>query len=169
MGRFEEWRTKGVDLRHLLVVLVGVAVLTTVGLPAWFGRPGPTLDSAARLLARDLRAAQNLAVVENRTLHVVFAPDGYRVEDPAGPAVIDPRTGGAFRRRWARDAVFRGVEYRGDELGPEPLGFDPIGYALRGAAIRLGFDEKERLVEVSPRQGLVTVRGGKRVIEDDGR
>ena len=56
----------GVSLLVMLIVLAVMAIVAGVAIPAYFGRHGITLDNAARLLARDLRVAQNMAGFEGQ-------------------------------------------------------------------------------------------------------
>ncbi len=50
----------------MLIVLAAMAVVAGLAIPAYFGKHGITLDNGARLLARDLRVAQNMASFEGQ-------------------------------------------------------------------------------------------------------
>src|SRR5215204_5902831 len=54
-------RVRGIGLLGVVLTLGCVALLAGLIIPAFFGRHTVTLDNAALLLARDLRAVQNRA------------------------------------------------------------------------------------------------------------
>ncbi len=160
---------RGLDLRHILGLLLGLATLAAIALPLWFSQASVTLDGAARLLVQDLRSAQNLAVVTARDTMVSFDRSGYRVTDGAGEGVINPRTGQPFTRHWPRDAVFRGVELVAIELegGAHSVTFDRTGYVRPGGRVHLGFRGAERTVAIESPRGLLSIPGLDE--HDDGR
>jgi Tfp pilus assembly protein FimT len=166
----EIWK-RGVDLRHFLVVLAGIGAIAAVAVPIWFGRAPVTLDNAAMLLARDLRGAQNLAVVSAAPLTIRFDADGYRVETVDGTPAVNARTGDEFTRRWSRDAVFRGVRLVEVALdgGSQAIEFDRYGYAHPGGRLVLEFRGARRSVVVEAPRGLVAIEGLRSLEDDDGR
>jgi hypothetical protein len=157
----EIWK-RGVDLRHFLVVLAGIGAIAAVAVPIWFGRAPVTLDNAAMLLARDLRGAQNLAVVSAAPLTIRFDADGYRVETVDGTPAVNARTGDEFTRRWSRDAVFRGVRL-------VEVALDGGSQAHPGGRLVLEFRGARRSVVVEAPRGLVAIEGLRSLEDDDGR
>lgn len=153
------WFRRDFDLRHLLGLLLGLALLAVAALPAWFNRPDVTLASAADLLVIDLRCAQNLAVVRSSPTFVVLDPGGYEVRDAGGAVLENPRTGQPFVRRWNRDAVFRGVELSRLALadGGNQLSFDRNGYVQPGGDVWLSFRGERRRIWIEAPRGLLSV------------
>ena len=96
---------------ELLVLLAAVSVVASVGIPAYFSRPAVTLDSAAKLLAKDLREVQNRAALYEEALMIRFDEDGqgYAATDRRGQPLLSPYGRGPFVRDYDIDAVFRGV------------------------------------------------------------
>ena len=71
------------------------------------------MEQAAILLARDLRAVQNQAVIVGRNIELEFLPDGdgYKAIDELGDEVILYYDGIPLARRYNADGVFQGVRY----------------------------------------------------------
>ncbi|MBI1382619.1 MAG: hypothetical protein GC161_16200 [Planctomycetaceae bacterium] len=153
------WFRRDFDLRHLIGLLLGLALLAAAGLPAWFNRPDVTLANAADLLVIDLRCAQNLAVVRSSPTFVVLDPGGYEVVDADGAVLDNPRTEQPFVRRWDRDAVFRGVELSKLALadGGNRISFDRNGYVQPGGDVWLSFRGERRRVWIEAPRGLLSV------------
>ena len=62
---------------ELLVLLAVLSAVASLGIPAYFSRPAVTLDSAAKLLAKDLREVQNRAALYEEALMIRFDEDGH--------------------------------------------------------------------------------------------
>jgi len=149
-------------LLELLIVLVVLALVSSLAVPAWFERSEVTLDNACRLLARDLREAQNRAAWRGQPLQVVFDGDGdgYEVLDRDGRPVPAPVGGDDFTRRYSRDAIFRGVAIARLELeSGSALEFDAHGFAAQGAEIVVTFQGEARVVRVERGSGQVRIQG----------
>lgn len=151
----------GLSLLHVLLLLVGLGVLASVAIPAWFHRPAVTLDSAARLLASDLRWAQDRAAFLGSRVEVRLDEegDGYRVVDGQGrllPAPLGPRP---FVRQYSIDAVFRGVTIAGEDRF---VGYDGNGRAELPASFVLHFRGARREVLVEAPSGRIHVDGLER-------
>jgi len=162
-------RRGGVGLLPILVTLALVALIAGLAIPLWFGRHEVTLDNAALLLARDLRAIQNRAAFLGRGARVVFDAHGWQGTDSAGAPLA--RFGGteSFRRRLDADGVFEGVTLQAIRFGEDrALEFGPRGEALEGGSIELHFRGEVRRVVLSAPQGSVRVEGLARPWSDDG-
>jgi len=145
-------------------------VVAGLAIPAWYARHDVTLDSAALLLARDLRATQNRAAYLGISAKVVVDSDGWRAFDGQGRPLS--RTGGSERieRRFSIDGVFEGVRIERIDLGPDDaLAFGPMGQALEAGAVVLSFRGEQRILHVFEKSGLVSIEGLQRDWVDDGR
>lgn len=162
----------GFTIVELSIALLAIAVMASLAIPAWFDRGEVTLDNASRLLAQDLREAQNRAAFHRQPYAVEFFEDGggYRVVDAEGRPVPAPIGDGPFERRYSRDATFRGVVLPRVEFGDDrTLRFDHRGFAEEGGAALLRFQDDARVVRVSPYSGLIEIQGLADPWLDDGR
>lgn len=165
-------RRAGFSILELAVVLTLLTVAAAIAIPLFFGRPSVTLDSAAILLARDLRAAQNEAVLRGRDVVVQFLPegDGYRAFDESGELLPSPSGGGEFLRRYSRDGVFEGVRIELlDVAQNRSVHFTPEGFALQGLRLELVYAGDRRQLRLESATGLVSIEGLRRPWNDDGR
>lgn len=161
----------GFTILELALVLVALSLAAALSIPAWFGRSEVTLDSAARLLARDLRDVQNLAALRGAVLFVDFFEDGdgYRVVDAEGAAVPAPPGHGGFTRIYSRDAVFRGVRIEvADFGGGRRARFDDVGYAHAGGVVVLRYGVDARVLRLAEHTGLLEIHGLARPWIDSG-
>jgi len=171
-ARAPSWRFPGVSILGLAVGLALIAGAATVAIPAFFGRPEVSLDNAAILLARDLRAAQNHAVVERKDMLVLFHPDGdgYRIVDEDGRPMPSPTGGADFDRRYSADAVFENVRISAVRSEPgQQVRFGRDGFSHSHARIQLSYRDETRTVRVRRGTGKVEIDGLRRPWEDDGR
>ena len=159
-------------LLELIVALAMIAVVATLAVPAWFERGEVTLENAARLLADDLRDAQNRAAALGKPTTVSFSVDGtgYQASEAGGEVITHPRTGRPFVRSYPSDGVFEGVEVFEVELGPaRGLTYTADGRAGSGGRIVLTFGAETRTLLVDPGTGRLTLVGGSGTWVDDGR
>jgi type II secretion system protein H len=153
----------GFTLLELLLVLGLVALVATLAVPAWFERSEVTLHNAADLLQRDLEVARALAASGSGPLQVRFSSDGYEVTRADGSGLVHPRTGQAFRRSYARDAIFEGVAVRSVRIaGGPPLSFDAAGYASGRTLVELTFGGDAVVIEVTAPEGAARQLGADR-------
>ena len=90
-------RRRGISLIETSIVVVVLAILMTVTLPAL--RPSETerLRAAADLLAADLRLAQTLAIRDATSYTLTLTADGWKIEHAgtgAVPSLPTPALGG---------------------------------------------------------------------------
>lgn len=155
-------RCAGFGLMHLVLMLAGFTTLASLAIPGWFGRSEVTLNNAARLLARDVRDAQDRAAFQHRHIRMVFEPDGdgYSVVDADGASIEAPVGNGTFVRRYSKDAVFRGVRIEALDLGAgNMLRFSPYGEVSPGGSVVVTFGGEQRLIEIEPITGDLRVDG----------
>ncbi len=162
----------GFTLLELLIVLVVLALVACLAIPAWFARSEITLDNAAKLLARDLREVQSIAAIKQETVRIEFLGDrdGYRVLDSSGQPLPSPSGPGSFERRYARDAIFEGVEIgRADFEGSPSLHFDENGFAQQQGTVMLLFGGDALIVHVAKPSGRVLIEGVVEAYLEDRR
>ncbi len=157
----------GFTLTDLVVALVLIAAVASLAVPSFFERAEVTLEKAAILLAKDLRAAQNRAAYISRDVQVQFdeAGDGYRIDD----GIYELGEATELRRSYDRDAVFRGVRITDVALGEgETLLYDTRGVPKTGARITLEFQGDQRIVHVEAETGRLSIDGSTSHYTDDG-
>ena len=158
-------------LLHFASFLAVSTLLAAVAIPAWFGRGDVTLERAATLLARDLRAVQNHAVISGEDIYIDFLPlgDGYRALNGDGEAVALFRDGLPLRRRYNGDGVFQGVQVESVTLnGGGPLIYDPNGFALAGGEITLSLGDDLVVVHITEESGWISIDGLSKPWRDSG-
>lgn len=167
-GFLQRWR-RGLSLIDFLIALTAILIASVVAIPGFFGRPEVTLDSAAMLLANDLRFAQNEAALSEQGTRVVFSEtgDGYEILYSDGVAVSNPVGGGSLVRQYSRDAIFRGVRttVEGEET---TVRFDESGFALDRLAVRLDYGGESRRLYLTRGSGMMEIDGLIREWRDDG-
>ena len=149
-------------LLHFASFLALSTILAAIAIPAWFGQGEVTLERATILLARDLRAVQNHAVISGRVIELEFLPegDGYRALNELGQNVILYSDGIPLARRYNTDGVFQGVRVHSvvlEERGP--LRYNSSGFALNGGQIILSLGEERSIITISPESGWVSIEG----------
>lgn len=152
----------GVTLLTILLVLAGMALVAGLAIPAFYGLHSVTLDNAARLLARDLRVAQNMAGFEGKPCVFEFFEDGkgWRVTDARGVVYPRPDQKGEFVRDFTVDGVFEGVRIEHVDFGgTRKLSYDKAGRALPGGTLWVTFDGERRVVRVFALSGRVILDG----------
>jgi len=154
-------RRGGFTLLELLIALIAISVIAAVAIPAYFSRSDVTLENAAVLLARDLRAAQNRSAYLGEETRVQFLPDGdgYLVMNQLGKPIDNPRNELPFERRYSVDAVFRGVVIQAFHHAGDAIVFDEHGEPDGPATITLTFGDDERTIRMSPPYGSIEILG----------
>jgi hypothetical protein len=151
-------RVAGVSLVVVLVSLVLVGAIAVIAIPAYFNRHDVTLDSACRLLSRDIRSLQNRAALEKHEVRLEFGPDGWRALDTSGAPVAGVGETVPIVRRFAGEGVFVGVVVESYELGPDKLlGIDARGLVTEHAEIVLSFRGEHRRLKIHRGSGEIAV------------
>ena len=152
----------GFTILELLIALVGASVLAATVIRVYFAQPSVTLENAAVLLARDLRAAQNRSayLAEPCRFELFANGDGYQVTDLEGNLLVNPRTQRGFERIYSIDGVFRGVVMSEVLAGPDGvLVYDARGLAVDPGRFTLTFQDETRVVHVAKGSGNVLIEG----------
>lgn len=165
-------RKAGVSLLVVLIILAALALAAGLAIPAFFARHRVTLDNAAKLIARDLRVAQNWAAYSGEEAIFSFNDDGtgYRLKDGKGRVVERPDQKGIFARSFSADAVFEGIRISDVQCGPDgAIIFDPQGRVLAPGSVRVLFGSDSRVLHVEAPSGLVSIDGLESEWQDTGR
>ena len=155
-------KTSGFTLLELLLVLIALAIVASLAIPAWFDGSGRTLENATRLLSHDLREAQNRAAFQGREMRVVFHEDGdgYRVLNAGGGAEPAPLGKGPFERNYSFDGIFRGIKIERTDLGGDrTLVYDTSGFVDQGGEIVVSFGGESRTLSIESGSGLMEIEG----------
>ena len=168
------WRapkgSRAFTLLELLIALAVIAVVACLAIPAFFERSEITLDNASRLLAEDLRAAQNRAAYYAEEVRMVFRADGdgYAVYGADGEPLTSPSGNGDFVRRYSRDGVFEGVRIQSVDAPKRTMRYDDRGRPTTGCQVIVSYGSDARRVEVDASSGLISVPGLARPWVDTG-
>lgn len=151
--------SSGFTLLELIIVLVVLTAVASIGIPQYFGRASITLDSAAELLARDLREVQSRAALFEETLHVHFDVNGtsYLMADDADVVLLSPYGNGEYARDYDIDAVFRGVSIV--EIEPRSIAFDKKGTPNSDLRVVLEYGHERCTLTLSKESSRITIEG----------
>lgn len=152
----------GFTLLELLVVLVVMALGAAVTIRYYFAQPDVTLENAAILMARDIRAAQHRSLLIGEPSLMLFLPDGagYVVTDKQGNVTLNPMTDEPFVRSYPDDGVFDGVVVRSASSGDDrTLEIDKRGMPVEDLEVTLVFEGDERTLILDGKSGAITLVG----------
>ncbi len=145
-------------LLELLIALALITVIAALSTWAYFSRPEITLDNAIRILARDLRIAQNRAILLRRPVSIVFAEDGdgYRLVDRTDGTTADRNDFERIERRYSRDAIFEGVRILPVGLAAKSeIVFPCDGREPPPGRIMVAFRDETRTLEIENGTGRI--------------
>jgi type II secretory pathway pseudopilin PulG len=154
--------SRGFTVVELLGVLLVLSLCAATCVRWYFAHSDVTLENAAILLARDLRAAQHRSIFLGEPSRFVFLPDGagYAVTDALGALTHNPTTDEPFVRSYPDDGVFVGVRVLTFDVGADhTLDIDGRGLPLEDLSVTLGFEGEERTVQLDHESGEITVVG----------
>lgn len=139
-------------------MLAVVTFTAAISIWAYFSRPEVTLDNAANLLARDMRIAQNRALLLRHPVYLVFykSGDGYRVVDDLKEGAMVRQGYERIERRFSRDAIFEGVKILPDGLASgECIAFPSDGRLTPSGRVTLSYGDETRTLEIENGTGRI--------------
>jgi len=157
---------RGFTILELLIALAALTLIAAFSLWAYFTRPEVTLDNAAVLLARDLRIAQNRAILLRRPVHFVFSPegDGYCILDDAGGGQLSRAGFERIDRRYSRDAIFEGVQIiRAGLAATDRIVFSGRDGQSPSGRIMLSYGDQTRTLEIESGTGKILLTDAERM------
>jgi hypothetical protein len=144
----------------LVLFLLSLGAATTV---RWyFASADVTLENAAVLLARDLRAAQHRSIFLAKVGRLQFFGDGsgYALLDSTGTVTHNPQTDEPFLRIYPDDGVFVGVSVLAAEAGSDrTLEIDDRGRPLEDLAVTLAYQDERRTLRMARESGNIAIEG----------
>ena len=159
------------SLLELTIALALITIASVIAIPAFYSQPGVTLDNAAVLLARDMRYAQNAAVLigEETWLVVDENGDGYSVMRADGELLQNPIGGGELVRTYSADAIFEGIDIpHVDSDVDRTFRFNRHGFCLQRGQVELRYGDRVRILCVKQGSGRITIDGLLTPWSDDG-
>ena len=161
---------RGFTVLALLLVLVILSLVAATGVRWYFSRADVTLENAAVLLARDVRAAQHRSIFLGRPGRLLFLPDGtgYVLLDEKGELAQNPQTNEPFWRVYPDDGVFVGVQVLSARAGSDrAFEIDSHGMAKEELEVELGFQGARRVLRYDPASSRITIEGSTSSWSDD--
>jgi Tfp pilus assembly protein FimT len=153
---------RGFTILALLVVLLILSLGAATSVRWYFSRSGVTLENAAVLLARDLRAAQHRSIFLGVPGRFLFFQDGtgYVLLDEHGAVTHNPQTDESFVRAYPDDGVFLGVQVLEAFAGSDrTLDIDNHGVPLEDLRVTLAFEDERRTLHFEKRTGVIWIEG----------
>jgi hypothetical protein len=126
-----------------------------------------TLDNAALLFVRDLRATQSRAAVLGEPLLLELDEHGWHARSSSGQQI--PRAGSdePLMRRLDANGVFEGVTLCAIRFGEDDsVAFGPIGEWKESGSVELCFRGETRRIVVTAPSGDVRIEGLRRASDD---
>lgn len=145
-----------------MLVLSVVTIIAAISIWAYFARPEVTLDNAALLLARDMRIAQNRAVLLRHPVYLVFYKegDGYRIVDELEEGSFSRQGFERVERRFSRDAIFEGVKILHLGLAAsDRIVFPCDGGEIPAGRLMLSYGDETRTLEIENGTGRILLSG----------
>ena len=155
-------RPNGFTIVGLLAVLLVLSLVAATTVRIYFSKSEVTLENAAVLLARDVRAAQHRSIFLGEKSLMTFLTDGsgYVVTDTLGVVAHNPQTEESFRRIYPEDGVFLGVRVLEVRAGTDrTFEIDGRGVPLEDLEVTLGYRDDRRTVVVTAKSGAITIDG----------
>lgn len=163
-------KRSGFTLFELLIVISVLSIWSAFTIAQHFEEPDITLESAAVLVAKDLRTAQDRSAYLGEPARFELNPDGYRLVDRRGRVVRHPRSQEPFHREWTMDAVFDGIQVEGLEPGESrAIEIDRSGGVRSSEVITLSFRGEERSIKLYSATSRIVILGSTSDWIDQGR
>jgi Tfp pilus assembly protein FimT len=154
---------RGVSLLTILLTLAGVALVAGLAIPLWFARHEVTLDNAALLLVRDLRATQSRAAILGEPMQFELDQHGWQAKLSNGEPVLRAGSDEPLMRRIDADGVFEGVTLSEIQFGADhAVAFGPIGEWKESGSVELHFRGETRRIVVTAPRGDIRIEGLQR-------
>lgn len=153
---------RGFTLLELLIVLLVISLCAATTVRWYFSHADVTLENAAILLARDLRAAQHRSIFLDEPSRFVFLSEGagYTVLDAAGDPAHNPQTDELFLRVYSDDGVFTGVSVlEADAGGDRTLEIDGRGIPREDLTVTLAYHDERRTLLLDRATSEITIVG----------
>ncbi len=151
---------RGISLLSLLLTILGIGLTVAVVVPRFFTKTNVTLDNAAVVFAKDLRAAQQRSSFVHQPSRFEVRSDGYRVVDATGELVLRYGSQEKFERSFGPLSVHAGVEIVAMDLGADSaIDIDAVGLATESGSLTLRFQGRERRITFRPGRGLIDIEG----------
>jgi prepilin-type N-terminal cleavage/methylation domain-containing protein len=163
-------RPTGFSLVEVLIVLVIMAILASVVLPALGDSATARLQGAATVLVRDIQYVQAEAINTGQTLQIDFVNGTqYQVSDPDGgvggspvllryPQSDYPAHNGQYIVDFDDPGPLRGTTVVAPDFGGQPrLTFGKFGEPTAGGEIRLRSGNYQVRITVAPVTGMLSV------------
>lgn len=170
-GRSGSTQVRAFTILELLLVLAVVTFTAAISIWAYFSRPEVTLDNAANLLARDMRIAQNRALLLRHPVYLVFYKegDGYRVVDDLNETTFVRQGFERIERRFSRDAIFEGVRILHDGLASNDcIAFPSDGSQMPSGRLMLSYGNETRTLEIEGGTGRILLSDRSTALSGSG-
>lgn len=113
---YQKTNAGGFTLIEIVMVMTLLGIIAAYAAPRWLGSE-PLVDPQQRLLIRDLRHAQSLAMTQGRPLNFEITASGYQITDTALAVINDPARGGNFQVSLESNLSIAGADFSFDSLG----------------------------------------------------
>ncbi|MBL4623333.1 MAG: type II secretion system protein [Immundisolibacteraceae bacterium] len=113
---YHQKKITGFTLIEMVMVMVIIGIMAAYAAPRWLGDE-QLLDPQQRLLARDLRHAQSMAMTQGRSVNFEIISAGYQITDASLTVIIDPARGEAFQVNLEPGLSIAGSNFSFDSLG----------------------------------------------------
>lgn len=142
----------GFTLIETVTVMTLLGIIAAYAAPRWLGSE-PLVDPQQRLLARDIRHAQSLAMTQGRPLNFEITASGYQFTDASLAVIADPARGGNFQVNLESNLSIAGSDFSFDSLG-RPTDGSALLATAQVQTISTG--SQSATVSVAPVSGFVT-------------
>lgn len=148
----------GISLLGILLTVLGIGLFAAIVVPRFYSRTSVTIDNAADLMIKDLRAAQQRSAIAQQAVQFEVLERGYRLVDSNGAVVSRLGSSELFERDMGPRSVFGGLVFSDVQLGPDrALAIDDHGLFHEAGSITLRFGKHERTIRIDPTHATIAV------------